>query len=42
MTDHGKQPRKTKRIVRTPATKFAHWQKRMKNIPKKGTPPGKK
>ena len=42
MTNSGKQPRKTKRIVRTPATKFAHWQKRMKKGPKKGTPPGKK
>ncbi len=37
MTKKRNVPRKTKRIVRTPATSFAHLQKRIKRRPKDGT-----
>jgi hypothetical protein len=33
MTQRKSIPRKTKKIVRTPATRFAHLQKRMKRLP---------
>ena len=42
MTRSGKEGRKTKRIVRTPATKFAHLAKRRKKGPEKGTARGQK
>ena len=42
MTRSGKEGRKTKRVVRTPATKFAYFTKRQKKGPEKGTAGGQK
>ena len=42
MTKNKSHCRKTKRIVRTPAGKFGHLQKRVKRVFKKETPKAKK